>query len=157
MLLSGLSGIFRSPAEEQVCGRRSAKPEGMQLQTLLPAPSLIQLDYLVASDVLITLVARTRQPEAPCPGCGRSATRVQSRYTRTLADLPWHGIPVRLQLGLRRFFCDQPDCATAIFTERLPALVAHYSRRTCRQTKLSTRSATPSEAKREHGWPPVWG
>jgi hypothetical protein len=34
----------------------------MQLQTLLPAPSLVQLDYLVASDVLITLVARTRQP-----------------------------------------------------------------------------------------------
>jgi transposase len=107
----------------------------MQLHTLLPAPTLLQLEYLVASDVLVTLVARTCQPKVACPGCGRSATRIQSRYTRMLADLPWHGIPVRLQLRLRRFFCDQPDCATAIFTERLPALVEHYSRRTCRQAQ----------------------
>ncbi len=107
----------------------------MQLQTLLPAPSLIQVEYLVASDVLITLVVRTRQPEVACPGCGGTTTHVQSRYTRTLADLPWHGIPVRLLLRLRRFFCDQPDCSTAIFTERLPALVGHYSRRTGRQAQ----------------------
>jgi hypothetical protein len=105
----------------------------MQLCTLLPTPKLIQLDYLVASEALITLVAHTCQAEAACPGCGRASNLVQSRYTRTLADLPWHGIPVRLQLRLRRFFCDQRDCATAIFTERLPALVKHYSRRTCRQ------------------------
>jgi hypothetical protein len=68
---------------------RTAKPEGMQIQTVLPAPTLIQLDYLVASDVQITLVAHTCQGEAACPNCGRPATRVQSQYTRTLADLPW--------------------------------------------------------------------
>jgi transposase len=105
----------------------------MQLRTLLPTPHLLQLDYLTASDVMITLVGHTDEPEVTCPRCGRPSTRVQSRYTRTVADLPWHGIPVRLQLRLRRFFCDQPDCATAIFTERLPGLVRHYSRRTCRQ------------------------
>jgi transposase len=105
----------------------------MELCTLLPTPKLIQLDYLVASEALITLVAHTCQAEAACPGCGRASNLVQSRYTRTLADLPWHGIPVRLQLRLRRFFCDQRDCATTICTERLPALVKHYSRRTCRQ------------------------
>ena len=49
----------------------------MQIQTLLPAPALVQLDYLVASDVSITLVARTRLPEATCPSCGQPATRVQ--------------------------------------------------------------------------------
>jgi transposase len=107
----------------------------MQLRTLLPEPSLLQVDYLVASNVLISLVARTCPPEATCPGCGRSATRIQSRYTRTLADLPCHGIPVRLQLRLRRFFCDQPNGATAIFTECLPALVGHCSRRTRRQAQ----------------------
>jgi transposase len=107
----------------------------MQLRTLLPAPSLLQIDYLVASDVLITVVARTCKPEATCPGCGRTATRVQSRYTRRLADLPWHGIPVRLQLRLRRFFCDQRQCPTVIFTERIPALAEPYSRRTRRQAQ----------------------
>jgi transposase len=107
----------------------------MQIQTLLPAPALIQLDYLVGSEVMVTLVAHTCQAEAACPGCGRPATRVQSRYLRTIADLPWHGIPVRLQLQFRRFFCDQLDCATAIFTERLPTLVERYSRRTRRQAQ----------------------
>jgi transposase len=107
----------------------------MQIQTLLPAPALVQLDYLVASDVSITLVARTRPPEATCPSCGRPATRVQSRYTRTVADLPWHGIPVRFQLRVRRFFCDQPRCSIAIFSERVPSLVGHYSRRTPRQAQ----------------------
>jgi transposase IS204/IS1001/IS1096/IS1165 family protein len=97
----------------------------MQLHTLLPTPHLIQLDYLIASDVLITLVARTYRPEATCPGCGRTATRVQSRYTRALADLPWHGIPVWLQLRFLRFFCDRPGYSTAIFTARLLALVDH--------------------------------
>jgi transposase len=107
----------------------------MQLRTLLPTPHVLQLDYLVASDVMITLVERTCRPEATCPGCGRTGTRIQSHYTRTLADLPWHGIPVRLQLRLRRFCCDWPDCSTAIFTERLPALVEPYSRRTRRQAQ----------------------
>jgi hypothetical protein len=60
----------------------------MRLETLLPAPSLIQLDYLVASNVRIILVARVRQPQAPCPSCGRSVACVQSRYSRTLADRP---------------------------------------------------------------------
>jgi transposase len=87
---------------------------------------------------MITLVARTRQPETICPNCGRSAIRVQSRYTRTVADLPCHGIPVQIQLRLRRFFCDQSHCSTAIFTERLPTLVEHYSRRTRRQAQTCT-------------------
>ena len=95
----------------------------MPLRALLPTPHLLQLDYLVASDVIITLVAHPCQAVATCPGCGGSAPRVQSRYTRTLADLPWHGIPVRLQLRFRRLFCDRPDCSTAIFTERLPAAI----------------------------------
>jgi transposase len=107
----------------------------MKTSTLLPAAALVQLDYIAASDVLITFVARTNQPEATCPHCGRATTRVQSRYTRTIADLPWHGIPVQRQLRLRRFFCDQSHCSTVIFTERLPALVGHYARRTRRQAQ----------------------
>jgi transposase len=99
----------------------------MQIQTLLPAPTLIRLDYLVASDVQITLVAHTYQGEAACPNCGRPATRVQNQYTRTSADLPWHGIPVQLQLRLRRLFCDQPRCPTEIFTVNSPAYYARLT------------------------------
>jgi hypothetical protein len=34
---------------------------------------------------------------------------VHSRYRRTLADLPWHGLRVRLKVCVRRFFRDVPD------------------------------------------------
>jgi hypothetical protein len=49
-----------------------------------------------------------------------------------LSDLPWQGIPVRIELRVRRFFCDSADCRQQIFTERLPKTVQRYSRRTCR-------------------------
>jgi transposase len=62
--------------------------------------------------------------------CGKQSVRIHSCYTRTLADLPWQGIPVTLHLRVRRFFCDEISCHRAIFAERLSGLVRHYARRT---------------------------
>ena len=42
-----------------------------------------------------------------CPVCGISSSRIHSRYVRTLADLPWQGVPVGLKLHVRRFFGDE--------------------------------------------------
>jgi transposase len=64
--------------------------------------------------------------------------RVHSRYLRTLSDLPWQGICVRVHLRVCRFFCDEPSCERAIFAERLPGVVAHYARRTSRLDGLFT-------------------
>jgi len=104
----------------------------MSPPTLLPHPELIRLDYVVAGYDAITLVATTVPKEARCPTCGRAATRVHSHYERTVSDLPWRGVAVRLQLHSRRFFCDQADCRQRIFTERLPDLISPSSRRTDR-------------------------
>jgi transposase len=49
---------------------------------------------------------------------------------RTLADLPWQGVPVSVHLRVRRFFCDEVACQRAIFAERLPGVAAPYGRRT---------------------------
>ena len=53
----------------------------------------------------ITLTLRTMSPTASCPSCGTASSRIQSRYTRTLRDLPSVGRPIRLILHVRRFFC----------------------------------------------------
>lgn len=45
-------------------------------------------------------------------------TRVHSRYGRTLADLPWAGLPVRIRLQVRKFFCVGSSCPRRIFTVR---------------------------------------
>lgn len=49
-----------------------------------------------------------------------------------IADLPWHGVAVKLELHTRRFRCENTLCATSIFCERLPSVVAHYARKTLR-------------------------
>ena len=58
--------------------------------------------------------------------------RVHSCYLRRVADLPWHGIAVRLELHTRRFFCVNELCQRRIFCERLPSVVAAYARKTVR-------------------------
>ena len=74
----------------------------------------------------------SQQPAPECPLCHVAARRLHSRYERTLADLPWAGWTVRLELGVRKLFCDNPDCGRRIFTERLPGVVAPWARRTLR-------------------------
>jgi len=80
----------------------------------------------------ITLMLRTTSPTSSCPTCGTSSARVQSRYRRTLHDLPLAGRPVHLIVHLRRFFCKKSTCAQKIFTERLPELCRPHAQRTIR-------------------------
>ena len=99
-------------------------------RTVLPAPKLLNLMSVRADAGTITLTARTSSGIARCPVCGKRSGRVHSRYTRTLSDLPWQGIPVTVRLHVRRFFCDERTCRRVIFAERLPGVATRYARRT---------------------------
>jgi transposase len=99
-------------------------------RTVLPVPKLLNLIGVSADTEAITLSAKTSASTARCPACGKRSARVHSRYTRTLADLPWQGVPVNVHLRVRRFFCNEAACDRAIFAERLPGIAAHYARRT---------------------------
>jgi transposase len=104
----------------------------MTTSTLLADPRQLRLQCMSTSEQTITLLVTTIQPRASCPRCHQSTTRIHSRYARTVADLPWLGIAVRLALQTRRFFCRHPACPQPIFCERLPAVGAPYARRTQR-------------------------
>jgi transposase len=108
------------------------------LSCLLPDPALVRLETWAHEPArpTITLTLRSRQRTIRCPLCGRRASRVHSRYERTLADLPWGEHAVMLRLRVRRLFCDNARCERRIFTERLPGIAAPWSRRTAR---LATR------------------
>jgi transposase len=80
----------------------------------------------------ITLTLRTTSPTASCPSCGTASSRIQSRSTRMLHDLPSVGRPIRLIMHVRRFFCKESTCAQKIFVERLPDLCRPHSQRTRR-------------------------
>jgi transposase len=101
-------------------------------RSVSPCPAEVEVQRLIATADHITLVLRVVRREVPCPGCAQPSRRVHSYYDRQLADLPWNGVPVRIRLRTRRFFCDTEECAYRIFTERLSETTATYARRTLR-------------------------
>src|SRR5215208_6287887 len=104
----------------------------MDASTLLADPTSIRLEKIIQHESSLTLVVRATRTQAKCPRCHRPSSRVHSYYTRTVADLPWHGVAVRLALHTRRFRCKNSLCTKRVFCERLPRVVAHYGRKTVR-------------------------
>src|SRR5215213_620572 len=98
-------------------------------RTVLPTPKLLDLIGIRAEANIIHF-AKTSTSTARCPVCGKQSGRVHSRSRRTLADLPWQGVPVTVHLHVRRFFCDEAACERAIFAERVPGVAARYARTT---------------------------
>jgi transposase len=108
----------------------------MLLAGSIPAESGVQVDTVTVVDGVVVVAVRPTRAAVPCPACGRLARRVHSHYRRTITDLPWQGVPVRLDLHARRFRCDAPTCPQRVFAARFPGLVAPGARRGVRLTTL---------------------
>ena len=104
------------------------------LQHLLPNQRDLTLNSwnFDLTEYRVTLNLSSTQTVAHCPLCGCPTNRVHSGYERTLKDLPWVQFSLRLMLGVCKFFCLNPQYPRRIFTERLPAVVAPWARRTAR-------------------------
>src|SRR5215208_7074106 len=104
----------------------------MPTSTLLADPTPIRLEKIIQHPSSLTLVVQATRPRPECPRCHHPSTRVHSYYTRRVADLPWHGVAVRLALHTRRFRCKNSLCPKRVFCERLPRVVSCYGRQTAR-------------------------
>ena len=114
---------------------------------MLPDATTLRLDacHVDTTAAQITLRVHSTQARVPCPLCAMPARRVHSHYERTLADLPWADYRVRLQLRVRKWFCQNSRCVRHIFTERLPTVAAPWARRTLRLAqRLVALGASPS-------------
>ncbi|MGH3148447.1 MAG: ISL3 family transposase [Rubrobacter sp.] len=96
-------------------------------------PEQLHVDALSFDGGSVTVHASTAKPVAECPLCARPSRRVHGCYTRTLADLPWSGTPVRMRVRVRKFFCDEPACERRIFAERLGEVARVHARGTDRR------------------------
>lgn len=110
----------------------------MKPPTLLPCLAGIRIESIASNTSSIVLHLSAVAPAASCPLCGHISQRIHSHYSRTLADLPWNRVAVRIHLKARKFYCDQPDCKRRIFTEPLPELAARYARKTNRLQEALT-------------------
>ena len=89
--------------------------------TIIPDLSDLVIEQVSLTNE-VTITVRAASPTAPCPCCGIISKRIQSRYTRTLCDLPASGRPVHLVLQVRRLFCEESTCVRKIEASRFPAL-----------------------------------
>ena len=104
----------------------------MDVTTLLSLPAGIEVTALSLCPAILQVQLASLQPTAPCPLCSQDATRVHSQYQRTVLDLPCAGRRVRLDLRVRKFFCETAHCPRKIFAERFPDLVEPFARCTTR-------------------------
>src|SRR5262245_52194308 len=104
----------------------------MNIVPLFADPNLLHLERVSSETDRITLIMKTAPKPSFCPRCLSPSADLHSRYVRKLADLPWLGIAVRLEIQARRLYCRNMDCSQQIFCERIPAFVAPYARRTLR-------------------------
>ncbi len=108
-----------------------------RLLDLPPSLQLIGWQLHEDSHQLLVTLAATRF-NVPCPLCHSLSHRVHSHYERSLADISLADYRVRWVLWTRKFFCDNPLCPRRVFTERFPALVFPYARKTDRLCRYLT-------------------
>jgi transposase len=99
---------------------------------LFPEIAGVRVDHAWREGRTLHVAATTTGKRARCPCCGRRSRRLQSRYTRTIADLPCCGAVVTVHLRTRRFWCRVRWCHRKIFCERLPEFAAAWARRSIR-------------------------
>jgi len=107
----------------------------------LPVPPSLHVEALLLGDDGLTILTAAAGETTRCPLCDQRSDRVDSRYVRTLADLPSADVPVRVRVHVRKFFCDNPACPRRIFAERLAGVAAAFARRTDRHAHALTAIA----------------
>jgi transposase len=104
----------------------------MDVAAVLLLPWGLEIEQIDADATVLTVSVTSRVSPSTCPLCGTSATRIHSRYHRTVADVACGGRQVRLLLTVRKRFCDTAGCVRKIFTERLAPFLAPWARMTTR-------------------------
>jgi len=112
------------------CSRCLSCQHGRGVELLLPHLAGVVVEGAQVTEAVLCIWARPRADQAACPGCGRAAARVHSRYQRRLADAAIGGRKVMIRLAVRRFFCDAPGCPAVTFAEQVEGLTSRYARRT---------------------------
>ena len=73
----------------------------MEIYPFLPNPLGFRCKYICLDQDSVILELVSVASTAVCPACEQSSHRIHSRYYRTLSDLPWMGMAVRLRLDYK--------------------------------------------------------
>ena len=90
---------------------------------------------------IITIYVKRTNKTAICPCCGKKASSINTRYYRTIKDLPIQESKVMLKLEAKTFFCNNKNCEIKTFAESFDFL----ERRSRMTTRLKDRIVDDSK------------
>lgn len=77
------------------------------------------------TDGVSTICLKRSNKSAICPCCGKKSSKVNSKYFRTIKDLPIQDSKVILKLETKTFFCKNIECKTNTFSEKFDFIESH--------------------------------
>lgn len=104
--------------------------DGKTLILLLPQLAAVNVESVVVQDGVLGVTAATRDGPAACTGCGQASQWLHSTYLRHAADEAVGGRSLRIDLQVRRLYCQNPARPKATFAEQVAGLTRRYQRRT---------------------------
>lgn len=110
-------------------------------QFILPTNVQLRADSIYSEPGILYIDTSVCQTCSICPVCNKRSTKIHSRYSRTLLDLPISGHLSKVKLKARKYFCDNTECPRKVFTERFDCEIKPYYRRMTRLNDLLTRMA----------------
>jgi len=99
---------------------------------ILPDESKLCVNNVQIINRTMTISVSSADQKGVCPHCQAISQRVHSCYQRQPNDLPFAEYNVRLDMLVRRFFCDNDRCETKTFAEGISKFIKPYARRTNR-------------------------
>ncbi len=104
-MLGGIRRRYSGGCFTSINGEAVSAVITSRMKTLLADPLVLKLEKIVLGNEAIVAHVKTRSRVAACQACHQQSAKIQSRYSRSIADLPWEGIIVRIHLQVRKFFC----------------------------------------------------
>ncbi len=110
-------------------------------QFILPTNVQLRAHSIYSEPGILYIDTSACQTCSICPVCNKRSSKIHSRYSRTLLDLPISGHLSKIKLKARKYFCDNTECPRKVFTERFDYEIKPYYRRMIRSNDLLMRMA----------------
>lgn len=82
------------------------------------------IKYEYVDDIATIYIKRTNR-SAICSCCGKKSSKVNTKYFRTIKDLPIQDNKVILKLETKTFFCKNKECQINTFAEKFDFIESH--------------------------------
>ena len=82
------------------------------------------IKYEYVDDMVIIYIQRTNKT-AICPCCSKKSSKINTKYFRTIKDLPIQENKVILKLETKTFFCKNKKCEINTFAEEFDFIESH--------------------------------